>query len=578
MIQPKKSVTLLEAYSPPTSKREGMLRLDFNENTIGCSPKVIEELKKIDASKVSTYPEYGELLKLISKRNNIFEEELILTNGTDEAINLVMNCFVNEGDEVIIPTPTFAMFKFYAILAGANVKEVLYKKDLAFPFEEVLNSISKKTKIIVLVNPNNPTGTPILEQQIRGILNKARENNSLVMIDEAYYEFYKKTSICLIKEYNNLFVTRTFSKAFGLAGVRIGYLIGDKGIIESLKKAISPYSVNTVALICAKAGLMDEGFVENYSNEIIKNREILAKQLNELGIKTFPSFANFILGDFGENCKTVCTKLKEKGILVRNRTNDSLLKGCIRIGVGTSSQNEILISALKEIIFSKALIFDIDGVLVDVSNSYRTAIAKTVEYFTKKEVQPFEISQLKQQTGFNNDWDLSEALIKKRGYCISKEEIIKKFQELYLGKNGVGGFIENEKWLIKKEILEELSKKYVLGILTGRPKEEAFIALDNAHARNYFKVIIAMEDCEGKGKPNPFGLNFALEKLGVLDKAGSIYVGDVADDMRAAKNAGLIGVGSLPPQDKTNELKEILFNAGAKTVIFEVNEIIKVIK
>jgi histidinol-phosphate aminotransferase len=578
MIQPKKSVTMLEAYSPPTSGREGMLRLDFNENTVGCSLKVIEALKRIDSSKLSVYPEYGELLQKLSKRNNILEDELVLTNGTDEAINMVMNCFVKEGDEVIIPTPTFAMFKFYATLAGASVKEVLYKKDFSFPFEEVINSISTKTKIIVLVNPNNPTGTLIPEEQIKQIINKAQENNALVMIDEAYYEFYRKTFIGFIKKYDNLFVTRTFSKAFGLAGVRIGYIMGNREIIEPIKKAISPYSVNTVALICAKAALTDEAFVENYSNEIIKNREILAKQLKELGIKTFPSFANFVLGDFGKNCETVYTKLKEKGILVRNRTKDPLLKGCIRIGVGTAEQNEIFISALKEIIYPKALIFDIDGVLVDVSNSYRTAIAKTVEYFTKNEVQPLEISQLKQKTGFNNDWDLSEALIKKRGFSVPKEKIIEKFQELYLGKNGVGGLIENEKWLIRKGILEELAKKYALGILTGRPKEEAFIALDNACAKKYFKVIIAMEDCEGKGKPNPFGLNLALEKLRVLDKTGSVYVGDVPDDMRAAKNAGLIGVGSLPPQDKSNELKEILLNAGAKSVIFEVNEIIKVVK
>lgn len=242
----------------------------------------------------------------------------------------------------------------------------------------------------------------------------------------------------------------------------------------------------------------------------------------------------------------------------------------------------------------RAIIFDIDGVLVDVSNSYRTAIAKTAEYFTRQEVLSEEINELKQQTGFNNDWDLTEALIKKRGVSVTYQKIVDKFQELYLGVNGKEGLmrsinssralsqsekglIENEKWLLDRNLLEDLSKKYLIGILTGRSREEAFIPLRKAGAEKYFSVIVAMEDCGGKGKPNPFGLNLVMEKLRVVDKANSIYVGDVPDDMRAAKNAGMIGIGCLPPQNKTNELKESLISAGTKEVLQEVNEIRKVV-
>lgn len=350
IILPNQQVIELEEYSPPTNGREGMLRLDFNENTTGCSPKVVQALKTIDANKLSVYPEYGAFLSKLSKFQKVRVEELVLTNGTDEAINIILNAFVESGDEVIIPTPTFAMFKFFATIAGAKTRQVLYNKDLSFPFELVMSAISEKTKIVVLVNPNNPTGTVIPEEQIVKIVEKAKENGAIVLIDEAYYEFYGKTSLWLIGKYNNLFITRTFSKAYGLAGLRIGYIMGDERIIASIKKSISPYSVNALATICASAALDDFEFVEEYVKEVINNRVKVAGEIEKLGVKTCPSSANFVLCYFGEKCQAVCAGLKKKGILVRNRTNDPLLKGCVRIGVGTKEQNEQLMLALKEVL------------------------------------------------------------------------------------------------------------------------------------------------------------------------------------------------------------------------------------
>jgi HAD superfamily phosphatase len=225
----------------------------------------------------------------------------------------------------------------------------------------------------------------------------------------------------------------------------------------------------------------------------------------------------------------------------------------------------------------RAILFDIDGVLVDVSNSYRQAIAQTTEYFTNKVVLPNEIQELKQKTGFNNDWDLTEALIKKREVTVSKEKIIEKFQELYLGSTTQKGLIENEKWLLDRELLAKLSKKYLLGIVTGRPKEEAFIPLKKEGVEKYFKAIVAMEDCKGLGKPNPFGIKLALEQLGLKNSTKAIYVGDALDDIRAAKSAGIIAIGCLPPKNKSTELRDLMIEVGASQVINEVNETLKVI-
>jgi len=225
----------------------------------------------------------------------------------------------------------------------------------------------------------------------------------------------------------------------------------------------------------------------------------------------------------------------------------------------------------------KVILFDIDGVLVDVSNSYRQAIAQTTEYFTKQKVLPSEIQELKQQTGYNNDWDLTEALIKNKGMEVSKQKIIDKFQELYLGKSGNEGLIENETWLLDKKLIKDLSGKYFLGLVTGRPREEAIIPLKKAGVKKYFKVLIGMEDCEGKGKPNPFGIKLALKKLGLADCVEALYVGDAPDDIRASKNAGIIAIGCMPPKNNSAELRKLMLELGANKVINQVNEIVKVI-
>ena len=582
-ILPKKQVIELDAYHPPTDGREDMLRLDFNENTIGCSPKVIKALKKITASQLSVYPEYGNFIKKIANHLGVNTDEILMTNGTDEAINLILGAFTNIGDEIIIPTPTFTMFRFYATLTGAKINEILYNEDLSFPFKRIMEQINEKTKIVVLVNPNNPTGTEITNEQIELILKKARENNAIVLVDEAYYEFFGKTSAGLVNKYDNLAVTRTFSKTFGLAGLRIGYILSNKNIIAILHKTISPYSVNAIALVCAAAALDDENFVKKYVAKVISERGRVSEEIKKMGVEVYPSKANFVLGKFGDACDNVHAELKKRKILVRNRTKDPLLKGCLRIGIGTRKQNDILLSALKEILSQspkmekikvETILFDIDGVLVDVGNSYRKAIANTAEFFTKEKIKDSEIQSLKESTGFNNDWDLTEALIKKRNIKIDKQKIIDKFQEYYLGTKNTKGFIENETWLLDKKILKKLSEKYLVGIITGRPKEEAIIALNVAGVKDFFKIIIAMEDTAGNGKPNPLGINMAMKFLG---NKNALYVGDAADDMRAAKNAGIIGIGCIPPGNKSN-LKTILEELGARVVLNSVNEIMDVIE
>jgi HAD superfamily hydrolase (TIGR01548 family) len=218
-----------------------------------------------------------------------------------------------------------------------------------------------------------------------------------------------------------------------------------------------------------------------------------------------------------------------------------------------------------------AILFDMDGVLVDVTSSYRKAIQETVGFFTGKKALLKKIQNLKQRGGYNNDWDLTEAIIKSKGKNVLKTEIINKFQEFYIGTKGKKGFIENEEWLLSVDLLTQLSKKYVLGIVTGRPKEEALYVLRKFKVENLFDVVVAMEDYPSeKAKPDPYPINLALEKLGNPE---AIYVGDSVDDITAAKRANAKPIGCIPPGISASQLRELLLKFGAEKVLDNINKI-----
>ncbi len=350
MVKIRKAVKEMKSYDPPTESRKGKLRLDFNENTLGPSIKVIEAIKNAAAEDFCVYPEYNEAREKIAESLGLKKENIVVTNGGDEGIRNLMNCFVEEGEEVVIAVPTFAMFRFYAELRGAKITKVLYSKDLSFPEKGILKAIKPKTNLVVLCNPNNPTGTKIERKTIIKVIEKAEENNCIVLVDEAYYDVCKETVIDLIDKYSNLVVLRSFSKGAGLAGLRIAFLASCKKIISVLLKAGSPYSVSSLSVIGVLAALKDKEYTEKYIKEVLNAREFTLNEFNKMQIKTFPTSANFFIAKFGENASLISKKLREKNILVRDRSRYSLLEGCIRIGIGTQKQTEFFVEELKKIL------------------------------------------------------------------------------------------------------------------------------------------------------------------------------------------------------------------------------------
>ncbi len=334
-------------YHPPTGGRRSKLRLDFNENTVGAPPHVIDFIQRyLTAADLSMYPEYDHALEDLARHFACEVDELTLTNGTDEAIHLLLSTFVDAGQEVITFKPSYAMYRFYSQLAGAKVHEIPYRPGtLVFPLDELLERITPSTRAVMISNPNNPTGTGIDLRAIEKILDKAP--HAAILIDEAYYEFCGVTAMPLIPRYANLFVSRTFSKTYGMAGMRCGCLFSQSENVAHLRKGQSPYSVNAVAVMAARIAVQDQKFVEDYVLEVLTAREMLYIGLEKLNIPYIRSQANFVLFQAGSRAIEIRDKLRDRDILVRDRSYE--IEGCVRVTVGTRDQIRSFLSALEQI-------------------------------------------------------------------------------------------------------------------------------------------------------------------------------------------------------------------------------------
>ncbi|MGA7288555.1 MAG: histidinol-phosphate transaminase [Terriglobales bacterium] len=348
MLEARAAVKILRAYHPPLAGRSG-LRLDFNESTIGCSPRVLSRLRSLDAEFLARYPEREPVEKDVAGFLGLYPAQVLLTNGVDEAIHLLCSTYLDPGDEALIAVPTFAMYAVFAQAEGARVIEVLAAEDFAFPVDELLSKISSRTRLIAIANPNNPTGIAVAESVLMQIAEAAP--GAAVLVDEAYFEFHGETLIdrlCRTTPPENLFIARTFSKAYGLAGLRIGILAGEPGQMAMVRRVASPYSVNAAALAVLPAVLEDQEYVGHYVAEVRRNRERLQRELGNLRLHYWPSRANFVLVRIGPVHAEFVQTLRARGILVRDRSSDPGCEGCVRLTVGTDEHTQTLIEALRE--------------------------------------------------------------------------------------------------------------------------------------------------------------------------------------------------------------------------------------
>lgn len=551
-------------YIPPKEGRRDFMRLDFNENGRGPSPKVLEALQALDGAALATYPEYGPLLTMLSNMLNVSKDEVLFTNGSGEAIEFIIKEYLSPGDEVILLDPTFSLFEVLCRRVSATIVSVPYNpEDFSFPKEEVMAAIESKTQMLIIANPNNPTGTLVSTSDLEEII----ENNPhmIVMIDEAYGQFAGINNSHLCFKYPNVFVIRTFSKAYGLAALRLGYVISQRENIARLQLQSLPFNVNQVSVVAAQAALQDPQYLDAYIGEVIKARALLQKAMTALGFTVYPSAANFLLVNFGNKAETIRDRLLDTGILIRDFSNKASMMGCLRLSIGTLEQTRTLIQQIQTICKkADCLLFDMDGVLIDESESYRQCIIKVVNYFAGQAIDISLIEQYKNKGGYNNDYDCALAILADMNVKINRETLIEKFQDFYLG-----GLYNNERWIMPAPLLIELAKYYKLGIVTGRPRDEAKNALTRFGMQGFFDVLITADDVK-EGKPSPTGLLKAIESL----KAQSaLYVGDVIDDALAAKAAKIPFIAMIAPQANIDKATAAFKENGINTILTDASQL-----
>lgn len=346
-------IQAMSAYKPPLEGRTSSsatpyLLLDFNERTVPLPSAVIEALARyVNANCLHRYPEYGTIATEISQYAGVSADSLMITNGSDQAIDIIFRAFTDSTSEAIIPAPTFAIHDHSAHLQGCKVIAPLYTREQGYPLAEVLGSITEATRLIVVCNPNNPTGTLVPAQDIARIA--AAAPNAVVLVDECYFEFSKVTAKDYLQELPNIVITRTFSKTWGLASLRIGYVIAAPDIIDELLKIRGPYDVNRASIEVVRAALQHRSYVAEYALEVMEQSLPLFLQFLEKNrLRYWPPGGNFVLVEFSA-AAAVEEGLRERGILVRPRKGPNI-DGTLRISLGTREQTERLIAAIGEIL------------------------------------------------------------------------------------------------------------------------------------------------------------------------------------------------------------------------------------
>jgi histidinol-phosphate aminotransferase len=334
-------------YHPPLAGRNA-LRLDFNENTFAPSPRVFAKLQQITAGGLTVYPERQPVERIVAQHLGVQSDEVILTNGVDEAIHLMACTFLDEGDEAVICTPTFFMYDVSVGMMTSGLVKVQTDESLEFPFERFLGAITPRTKLIIVASPNNPTGATVSREHLLAIAAAAPQ--AVMMVDEAYFHFFGDTVLPDIASTPNLIVARTFSKAYGLASLRVGALFGKARLISFLRKVSSPYNVNGIALAVLPEALADTEYLNWYITQVHEGRERVVEALRELRVRTWPSAANFVLMDIGPRHKELCARMRDQGVLLRDRSTDPGCDGYVRLTVGIEEHVKRGIEALRAVL------------------------------------------------------------------------------------------------------------------------------------------------------------------------------------------------------------------------------------
>jgi histidinol-phosphate aminotransferase len=340
-------------YQKPPELYDG-LRLHQNENTGGCSPRVVAALAALSVDQIGFYPPYAGATAAIARYLDVPPDRVTLTNGLDEGIMALSVAYLrrpaaNAAPEALVPEPAFEIFRIDTGVAGGTLVQVMPRADFSFPLDDVLAAITPNTRVVFLTNPNNPTGVSMPLSAIRTLAGRV-PSGAVVFVDEAYAEFAGESFIPDLPAYPNVIVGRTFSKAFGLAGLRIGCLVGAPDTMEPIRHALPVYSVSIAAVAAVQAALGDLDHLNDYLRQVSESKELLYRACDRLGLKYWKSRSNFVLVCAGERTDQLVTGAFERGVYIRDRSSEPGCAGCIRIATGIVEHTRRCIAAMEEVL------------------------------------------------------------------------------------------------------------------------------------------------------------------------------------------------------------------------------------
>jgi len=550
---PRPVVAGISSYAPPLEGRRDKTRLDFNENTIGF-PHILPE--GYDVTTYYCYPEYQAFINDLAVFLGVPADCVMLTNGSDEALDVIPRTFIEpKVGTALITKPSFHMIQHNLKLAEAYTDIVYLTPELQYPIEELTHYLNQKPyTLAVFATPDNPTGAVLPKENV---LEWAKVHPQTVFVMDEAYAFYRPDAESALQDAihtPNVLVTQTFSKAWGLAGLRLGYIVGHPTMLGYIKRVRSPYSVNAQAVAMAHKLLEDAHTVRRATEDTLFRKQELMQRLEERGYALRSGPTNFFLMNLGGQAGNFTQFASTLGILVRNQSQQALLNGWVRVSTGSEGENLQFLDVLN--VFNKvsALVFDLDDTLVDTSQSFDKVVAYMVNKNSEVPLGIKELNLLRAEGGYNDDWDAIQELLRRRNVDLDRDTIQTQGSVIYhnLAK-------EAEKWLLNKDDLKAIAERYRLFIFTGREQSE-YDGVWSEEMNPLFEKVYCSDAVENLARKPAGDYLTHIKRTHMLEHAW--YIGNSVDDMKAAKAAGFLALGVC-----TTFTADQLREAGADAII-----------
>ena len=567
LVEPVPALDRLPQYSVGRPPYETDLILDFNESLAplpldGASPDVPE---------ANLYPWTEKLEAQLAQRLGIGSDRVIVTCGADDALERSVRSVCCPGRRAVMVKPTYGMPWRYAITTGAEIDTVAWWKG-PFPVDQVCETCGDDAALLFLVSPNNPTGAVITRSEFTELV--TRLPGTLILHDQAYREFsdpeFDLTETALA--HPNVVLIRTFSKAWGGAGLRAGYAVGDARVIDWLRRIGQPFPVSRLTLdVLEKTVTPSAEPSRERVDRIRAQRDGLREVLADLGIESLPSQGSFVAARFAD-AEWIRNAMASLGIAIRGFPGRSELNSWLRTTMpGDDVAFDRLTDTFRTVLKPEALLFDLDGVIADESVSYRRTIVETAASFGL-EIDLETVNAAKAAGNANNDWELTRRLLAEGSIDVGLDEVTTRFEAIYQGTDVEPGLRRHERLLVVGETLTRLAAKVPLGLVTGRPRSDAERFLSEYGIDQLFQTVVTMEDAPVKPDPTPVSL-----ALGQLGLRRAWMIGDTPDDLHAARSAKVLPIGIVAPGDDPGAAQSALAAAGAARILTNVSELLEIL-